>query len=455
MRRAFIALTPFVLLPLLLLPGSLAAQDPGQAPGGRPRVFFDCQGPQCDQTYYRTEITWVDWVRDPQDAHVHVIMTSQVLGGGGREYILDLIGRGASAAYVTQNRYQSRNTDTQRESLDGVAYTLSLGLAQFANVAGFRNVARVEPFEGDADDVSDALPPQGIVAPEEVDDPWNLWTFRVNGGGNVDFEATSREYRANAGFNASRTTPTWKTSLNGNWNLNNDERQRSDETWFTNRRVNWSVNLRLVYSIAEHWSVGVTGGPARQEQQNQHVRVQLNPAIEYSFFPYEEATRRSLTAFYQIGPVYRGYIEETIYGQDSEVLVEEAFTLDFSQRQPWGNASVSATFSNYIHDANFYNLSLFGFVSYRITRGINVNLNARVSKVHDQIFLSGEDLTEEERLFQVRQLATDYDYGGSLGLSWQFGSIFNNVVNNRFPGGGGGGGRGGGFGGFGGGRGGF
>ena len=318
-----------------------------------------------------------------------------------------------------------------------MAYTLSLGLAQFANVAGFRNVARVEPFEGDADDVSDALPPQGIVAPDEVDDPWNLWTFRINGSGNFDGEETRKAYRANVGFSASRTTPTWKTSLNSNWNLNNDEIQRRDETWFTNRRVNWSVNLGLIYSIAEHWSVGVTGGPARLEQQNQHTSVQLNPAIEYSFFPYEEATRRSLTAFYQIGPVYRGYIEETIYGQDREVLLEEAFTVDFSQRQPWGNASVSATFSNYIHDANFYNLSLRGNVSYRITRGIDVNLNANVSKVHDQIFLSGEDLTEEERLFQIRQLSTDYAYGGSLGLSWQFGSIFNNVVNNRFPDGGG------------------
>ena len=42
------------------LPGRLAAAE-----GGRPRVFFDCDGRDCNSQYYRTEIGWVDWVNDP------------------------------------------------------------------------------------------------------------------------------------------------------------------------------------------------------------------------------------------------------------------------------------------------------------------------------------------------------------------------------------------------------
>jgi hypothetical protein len=34
---------------------------------------------------------------------------------------------------------------------------------------------------------------------------------------------------------------------------------------------------------------------------------------------------------------------------------------------------------------------------------------------------------------QRGQLATGYEYEVSMGFSYRFGSIFNNVVNSRFP----------------------
>jgi len=138
--------------------------------------------------------------------------------------------------------------------------------------------------------------------------------------------------------------------------------------------------------------------------------------------------------------VLRDYINETIYGETKQLLAEQALTISYSARQPWGNASIDITESSYLHDLEFYNVSLRGSISYRITRGINLNLNGNMSWVKDQIYLSGAGLTEEQRLLRLQQEATSYTYGGSMGLSWQFGSIFNNVVNNRFPGGGGGGG---------------
>ena len=35
------------------------------------RVFLDCPDAFCDFDYYRTEITFVNWVRDRQFAQVH------------------------------------------------------------------------------------------------------------------------------------------------------------------------------------------------------------------------------------------------------------------------------------------------------------------------------------------------------------------------------------------------
>ena len=98
--------------------------------------------------------------------------------------------------------------------------------------------------------------------------------------------------------------------------------------------------------------------------------------------------------------------------------------------------------ANYLHDAGLNSLSARGFLSFRVTRGLDLNVGASYSRVRDQVYLSGEGLTDEERLLELQQQQTDFQASLNFGFSYQFGSIFNNVVNNRFPGGGGGGGGG-------------
>ena len=65
----------------------------------------------------------------------------------------------------------------------------------------------------------------------------------------------------------------------------------------------------------------------------------------------------------------------------------------------------------------------------------------------DQLYLPFEELTDDELLTGVRSAGTDKRHIFTVGLSYRFGSIFNNIVNNRFTGGGGsfGGGGGGNF----------
>jgi hypothetical protein len=57
------------------------------------RVFSECSGRDCNFTYYRTEIPWVNWVRDRTVAQVHLIMTSERNASGGSEYSFDFIGQ--------------------------------------------------------------------------------------------------------------------------------------------------------------------------------------------------------------------------------------------------------------------------------------------------------------------------------------------------------------------------
>jgi hypothetical protein len=52
--------------------------------------------------------------------------------------------------------------------------------------------------------------------------------------------------------------------------------------------------------------------------------------------------------------------------------------------------------------------------------------------LHDQIGLRKEGSSLEDVLLQQKQLATQYYYYISAGLTYTFGSIYNNVVNPRF-----------------------
>ena len=77
MIAAFAAL---VALPLAL------SQQPATAPtaqGDALHLFLDCPTYLCDMDFMRTEITFVNYVRDRRDAQVYVLVSTQETGAGG------------------------------------------------------------------------------------------------------------------------------------------------------------------------------------------------------------------------------------------------------------------------------------------------------------------------------------------------------------------------------------
>ncbi len=388
----------------------------------RPNVFLDCREARCNYEYYRTEVDWVNWVRDRQVADVHVIMTAQGTGAGGREYLFDFIGTEEESPYGDRLSYRSLPTDTEREVLDGIAHTLALGLALYASQSGYRGLVAVTPAESEQ--------PEGLVSPDEVDDPWNLWVFRISGEAGVEGESSYRNVSLESNLAAWRTTPTWKFSVSGGVGHNRLRIDLSEGT-FRDNRTRWNVDSRLVYALADRWSVGLVSSGGRFLSYNLDLRLAASPQIEYSVFPYDEATRRSFTFVYGVTGMYHDYSERTIYSETAETRYEQLLEIRFVQRQPWGSAWFGTSGTQFLHDADLYRVSLWAGTSVRIVQGLSVNVSGNVSWVRDQIFLSAEGATDEEALLRLRQRPTDFDYGMEVGFSYQFGSIYNNVVNNR------------------------
>jgi hypothetical protein len=186
--------------------------------------------------------------------------------------------------------------------------------------------------------------------------------------------------------------------------------------------------------------VGIDGRAETSTFGNTKVSVQSAPAVEFSFFPYSEYATRQFRIQYEVGVERAEYNEVTLFDKLEETLGRHELSATLDQRQPWGSIQLGTEFSQYLHDPSFYRLEFDGELSVRITRGLEVEVEGRASRIRDQISLPRRNATPEEVLLRLRELRSGYDVSFQFGFSYRFGSIFNNIVNPRFGGNGGGGG---------------
>ncbi len=421
------------LLAAVLATGPVAAQAPdgidpiGQA---RPAVFLDCQsGPNCNQSQFRTEITFVNWARDREDSDVHIIFTSQEMSGGNRQYTLDFVGRERFEGIDDQLVFMSSGQDVQAETMDGLARTLRIGLLRYGLQVGLGPLLDVR-FAGDAAPVAGAA-----EADEEAFyDPWNSWTFRVAASGNLDARETRSSTRFNPQFNADRVTDDWKLNFSTWMNIRREGTQLSDGSEVRDDRNDWRVTALAVRSVGPHMGIGFDSDFRNSVQDNQRARVRLSPAVEYNYYPYSEATRRQFIAHYSLGVEYSAYIDETVLGLEEETRPVHSVGVQYRAREEWGNAGLGIDANQYLHSGGeYYSFGLSGDVSYRILRGLELNFSAGASRVNDNFYTPGGEISDEDILLGRQTLPSSYEYEASLGLSYRWGSSFANIVNNRFP----------------------
>jgi hypothetical protein len=429
-RRTLLSI---ILLVSLTLTGHLKAQTRPAADSidvlqkSAPKVFIDCS--LCDQDYIRTEIAFVNYVRDRTEADVHVMMTQMYTGSGGTEYTLTLIGQQAFDGVNDTLKYNANKTDTQDMIRKGLVKVLKTGLVRYVihtPLADYFTVSYSKPAAG-----------------AKVADKWDYWVFTTNLNSWFNGESQYKSSQVWGGFTASRVTEDWKFrfSTNMSYNDNKYEFRTDDTTTVVSRSISRSqwFNGFVVKSLTSHWSVGLFTYLNSATYSNIDIATHVQPGIEYNIFPYSESTRRQLRIGYQIGVAARRYIDTTIYFKKSETLFDHSLSATLSLQQTWGSTSITLSGSQYLHDLSRNSFSISSNVSIRVFEGLSFNIYGGYNAVHDQLSLPKSSLTPEEVYQQRRELAKNYSYWGSFGMSYSFGSIFNNIVNSRFGNQGGGG----------------
>ena len=406
---------------VLLAPLAAQAQTPATAQGTPLRVYLDCE--DCFAEYLRNEIRWVDFVRQREDADVHLLSSSRETGGGGREVVLRFVGLGRFQGVDQELKAVSLTGDTEDTRRRGVLRTVIVGLLGYGAREGLPPDLNVSVR---------AQTPDAVA--QTRTDPWNFWVFSLETSASIDAEESNRQWNFDFGASADRVTTEWILSFGAQFehekerfNLN-DEEEEPLEVTRRERDVSWF----LAKSLGEHWSAGLQGEVGSSTFENRTFGVELAPTVEFNAFPYSQYTSRQLRFQYTVGMEHSRYEEITLFGRLQETRPIHVASVTLDQRQPWGTLEASVEWSQYLHDLSKYRLEVQGDVSLRIARGLSLSFEGSASRVRDQLSLPRRDASPEEVLLRLRELQSGYEVSLDIGITYSFGSIFNNIVNPRF-----------------------
>jgi hypothetical protein len=385
-----------------------------------PSFYIDCR--RCDFDFIRTELNFVNYVRDPELADVHVFVTDEQTGGGGREYQFTFIGRQRFEGTSYTLRHYIHRDATLAERREAIKRFLKSGFASYIlqTPLGTNFTIEYHPAEGES-----------LL---QAEDPWNYWVFQgYIGSVRLNLESNQSNLASRWGFSADRVTEQWKFRLRPYFNygrISIQTKERDEPVVSTQRRHGF--DSYAIKSLNEHWSTGIYGTYYTNNSRNIRHRTDISPGIEYSLFPYQLATRRAITFTYQLGYQYYDYYEETIYGKTTENLLNHQFRGVVNIQQPWGSIVTGFVGSQYFHELQHYRVEFFGQTSVRLFEGFALSFQIDYNVIRDQLALPKGDASLEDVLLKQRELSTDFSFSTSIAITYTFGSQFANVVNTRF-----------------------
>lgn len=379
------------------------------------KVFLSCN---CDDSYIKQNTLLLDYVRDRTLSDIEVFVFDISNASGGRNFTFEYKGKNDF-----QNKENKISTDitqnlTFNEAREVLLKTYKMGMVHFLQNTVFQN--QVDVSFNDQIDI-----------PQEMSfDQWKNWVFEISGSFNFENEESINEEEYNVGFDIDRVTEMWR--------VRSYFRQRravkfysGDEENYNSERNSTYFSGSLVKSISDHFSTGIFGTYQKDTFRNYKSFFNFSPALEYNFIPYKEVLTREVTLAYKLGYNFYEYLEETLYGFLDQKMFNQSLTLNLRFREKWGSIYSYMVASQFLDQPDQNRLTLNNNINLRIVRGLSLRISGSFQLIRDQINLPKGEASIEDLLLRQRQISTNYQNRISMGLSYTFGSIFNNIVNTR------------------------
>lgn len=381
------------------------------------KVFIE--GIWLDFDFMRRNMNFVDFVNDPAVADVHIIISNRISGSGGQVYSLMYSNKSFANFGDYTLTCTTASSDTHLERRKIITDAISMGLMPFVNETNIGKHLSIQ-FRGNDQDIT-RVP---------TADPWRYWTFRGDFNGYTNLEESRKSFNYTYFLRADKVTEDWKLRNSARMNIRTLE-YVSDGEKYRSENINNYFSSSAVKSLSARWSAGAFLGYSNSNYTNLVYSISAKPAVEYNIFPWDISDRKVFTFAYYIGPEWKKYYEVTIYDKFRESLWEQTLRLDLQLVQGWGEIQASLDATNYMHDFSKNRITFNSVLSIRIVRGLSVNFDLQVENIHDQIYLPKAEVSLEDILLNKVQLPSTFRVNAGVGFRVQFGSMYNNIVNNR------------------------
>jgi hypothetical protein len=351
-------------------------------------------------SFIRREITFINYVRDLRDADVYIITTYEETGSGGEQYKYFLVGQNRFAGMNDTVVVMASPDETSDLIRRNQVNSLKMGLMRYilkTPLSKYFDIRFTQPVK------------------ETINtDKWNSWVFRTSMSGSLQGERRYKSESLSGSTSANRVTEKSKLQTYASFSWSNQRYELNDSVF------------------SDHWSAGFSSSISASSYGSYDLRLIFAPAIEYNIFPYSESTRRQFRIVYSPGYSYYDYSDTTIYNKVTQHLGFHKISATYEVVQKWGSADFSLSWSNYFYNWSKNNFGADMYLSFRIAKGLNLNYSGYATIVNDQLSLPKAGVSDTDILLRRKMTETKFTYYSYFGISYTFGSIYNNVVNPRF-----------------------
>lgn len=411
------------LLFLLYLVNYSVAQDSIQTTVVADRLKIFVEGSDIsddDFDYLRNAIDFADFVNEPKVADVHIIIIRDQTGSGGYNFSVWF----NSMSFENLNNYTLNTSIMPGESIyryrELLGRTLIRGLMPFFNEVDDSKNYKLALKRDQCEKMNESV----------VDDQWRNWVFKLSLWGGYNYEDRKKGYNYITAFKADKITE--KVKIKNYIYLTKDiKKYQSDAGEIEYRYIYNYYSNSITYSLSDHWSARSFVSTFQNTYYNQKFAVAYNLAIEYNLIPWDLSDKKIISMAYGLGFSYMHFYELTVRNKMKEALPVHKLNIKAVAVQPWGEINTSIVASQFLNDLSMYSLSLNSVFSFRITKGLTFDFAFNVNGVHDEIYTSARNYSIEDIILGNIDLPSTIEIGSTVGLTYRFGSIYNNVVNKR------------------------
>ncbi len=384
------------------------------------KIYIDCD--YCDIQYFKENFTLVSYVRDRKEADVQIIFSEMETGSGGTQYTIQFLGRNGFEEKTDTLSFNLPPDYSDEEERSMQLKYIQLGLVPYILKTPFADKIKITVEKGEE-------------VKSEID-TWKNWVFSIHSRMYYQKEKSYTGINLRSGFDVNKVTEKIKVqfTLQNRFNQTKYRLYEGDSLVYNNNVTSKSYSFKNIttWSIGNHWGVGWFIYAFNSTYRNIKFNVSAAPAVEYNVFSYKEATHHQLRFLYAVGYRYNNYYDTTIYNKTQEGMYAQNFHILFSHVSKWGTVDADFSWENYLNDFSLYSVSMWVGTSVRLVKGLSLDLYGNIEIPRNQISLRKAGTTPEEVLTRQHEMQSDYSIWLNVGLSYTFGSIFNNVVNPRF-----------------------